>query len=170
MNGQFRTINHPPSAPGITNCAPLLALLCFQSYITGLNFLVTSNYQKMNINQKSICPFEDIEPPMKKQRSFKVKSSSNLDSPAYQKDGQSERRKSLTITSIGRYLSKKLTKRATGKNVKMIRIQSTQYRDLRRNNSIRSVDFWEEDWATMKRRRSSLSKPVNTVKRTVVEE
>ena len=52
----------------------------------------------------------------------------------------------------------------------MIRIQSTQYRDLRRNNSIRSVDFWEEDWATMKRRRSSLSKPLNTVKRTVVEE
>lgn len=121
----------------------------------------------MNKNQKSICPFEDIQPPMKKQRSFKVKSSSNLESNEPSKE---ERRKSLTITSIGRYLSKKLTKRATGKNVKMIRIQSTQYRDLRRNNSIRSVDFWEEDWATMKRRRSSLSKPLNTVKRTVVEE
>ena len=121
----------------------------------------------MNRNQKSICPFEDIPPPMKKQRSFKVKSSSSIQSNEPSKD---ERRKSLTITSIGRYLSKKLTKRATGKNVKMIRIQSTQYRDLRRNNSIRSVDFWEEDWATMKRRRSSLSKPLNTVKRTVVEE
>ena len=122
---------------------------------------------KMTSNQKSICPFEDIQPPMKKQKSFKVKSSSSIQSNEPSKD---ERRKSLTITSIGRYLSKKLTKRATGKNVKMIRIQSTQYRDLRRNNSIRSVDFWEEDWATMKRRRSSLSKPLNTVKRTVVEE
>lgn len=127
----------------------------------------------MNIqtSQNNICPFEGIEPPKIHQKmSFKVKSSSNLEpnEPKIEKD-LTERRKSLTITSIGRYLSKKLTKRATGnKNgrtgVKMVRIQSTQYRDLRRNNSIRSVDFWEEDWATMKRRRSSLSKPnSNTV-------
>ena len=168
MNAQFRENQSPTESTCddkilATDGAILVSLLYKLRIISRIIKF------KMNSNQKNICPFEDIQPPMKKQRSFKVKSSSSIQNS--NETSKDERRKSLTITSIGRYLSKKLTKRATsGKNVKMIRIQSTQYRDLRRNNSIRSVDFWEEDWATMKRRRSSLSKPLNTVKRTVVEE
>ena len=54
--------------------------------------------------------------------------------------------------SIGRFITKKLTKRALRKQ-KLVRIAPK--RGLTRNTSINSVDFWEEEWATIKKRRST---------------
>ena len=98
-----------------------------------------------------ICPFDANIPKPVVPKSI---SKSSIRSASVKLDN-SNRRKSLG-QSIGRFISKKLTKRSKPKIVKLTKItHAGQKRGLQRNSSIKSVDFWEEEWATIKKRRSS---------------
>ena len=116
-----------------------------------------------NSKNQMICPFESMAPP-----SERVRSSSEpltLNDTKMTPDDLSmpddlERRKSLSISTIGRYLSKKITKTiamtATAiplnspkqKLIPIVHESSimNHEKDMRRNISIKSVAFWEEEF------------------------
>ena len=103
----------------------------------------------------TICPFDAYEPAMKRvdhptTRRLSV-SVNNLDIHTTVKRENSSRKRGLK--SLGRFLSKKLLRRSmTSKKHAEIPIRS---KNFNRQNSIRSVEFWEEDFVKVAKRRSN---------------
>ena len=115
-----------------------------------------------NSKNQMICPFESMAPPSDRVRSSSEPSTLNdlkmtPDDFSTMSDDL-ERRKSLSISTIGRYLSKKITKTiamtATAiplnspkqKLIPIVHESSIHEKDMRRNISIKSVAFWEEEF------------------------
>ena len=115
-----------------------------------------------NSKNQMICPFESMAPPSERVRSSSEPSTFNdlkltPDDLSTMSDDL-ERRKSLSISTIGRYLSKKITKTiamtATAiplnspkqKLIPIVHESSIHEKDMRRNISIKSVAFWEEEF------------------------
>ena len=117
-----------------------------------------------NTKNQMICPFESMAPPSERVRSSSEPSTLNdlkmtPDDLSTMSDDL-ERRKSLSISTIGRYLSKKITKTiamtATAipmnspkqKLIPIVHESSIMNhdKDMRRNISIKSVAFWEEEF------------------------
>ena len=115
-----------------------------------------------NTKNQMICPFETMAPPSDRVRSSSEPSTLNdlkmtPDDLSTISDDL-ERRKSLSISTIGRYLSKKITKTiamtATAiplnspkqKLIPIVHESSIMNHDMRRNISIKSVAFWEEEF------------------------
>ena len=121
----------------------------------------------LNTKNQLICPFEGMAPPS--DGNSRIRSKSEPWTLNEIKDDLSalpddlERRKSLSISTIGRYLSKKITKTiamtstlsgtANSSKQKLIPIvhesslnQDKDMTHMRRNISIKSVAFWEEEF------------------------
>ena len=64
-----------------------------------------------------------------------------------------KRRRSIG-TSLSKFITRKIRRKSSGQNrAKMVKIRSTT--QMRRNTSVKSIDFWEEEYgATVRRRRS----------------
>ena len=123
-----------------------------------------------NTKNQLICPFEALAPPSDRVRSRSEPSTLNdlKDdlSPLTSISDDLERRKSISISTIGRYLSKKITKTiAMTATLSATAIQNSSPKqklipivhessimnhdkDMRRNISIKSVAFWEEEFPT----------------------
>ena len=111
-----------------------------------------------------ICPFESMAPPSERVRSSSEPSTLNdLKDDLTTIPDDLDRRKSLSISTIGRYLSKKITKTiamtATAIPLNSEKFQKQKLipivheseimsheKDMRRNISIKSVAFWEEEF------------------------
>ena len=117
-----------------------------------------------NSKNQMICPFESMAPPSDRVRSSSEPLTFNdlkmtPDDLSTMSDDL-ERRKSLSISTIGRYLSKKITKTIAmtataiplnSQKQKLIPIVHesdimNHDKDMRRNISIKSVAFWEEEF------------------------
>ena len=112
-----------------------------------------------NTKNQIICPFESMAPPSERVRSSSEPSTLNdLKDDFSSMPDDLDRRKSLSISTIGRYLSKKITKTiamtATAiplnspkqKLIPIVHESSIMNHDMRRNISIKSVAFWEEEF------------------------
>ena len=115
-----------------------------------------------NTKNQVICPFESMTPSSDRVRSSSEPSTLNdLKDDLTTVPDDLERRKSLSISTIGRYLSKKITKTiamtATAiplnsnpkqKLTPIVHESSimSHDKDMRRNISIKSVAFWEEEF------------------------
>ena len=114
-----------------------------------------------NTKNQIICPFESMAPPSERVRSSSEPSTLNdLKDDLSSMPDDLDRRKSLSISTIGRYLSKKITKTIAmtataiplnSQKQKLIPIVHesdimNHDKDMRRNISIKSVAFWEEEF------------------------
>ena len=120
------------------------------------------NIRMQNSKNQMICPFESMAPPSERVRSSSEPSTLNdlkmIPDDLSTMSDDLERRKSLSISTIGRYLSKKITKTiamtATAiplnspkqKLIPIVHESSIHEKDMRRNISIKSVAFWEEEF------------------------
>ena len=58
------------------------------------------------------------------------------------------RRRSLGA-SLGKFITKKIIRKSIGSKPKLTRVRSGHR--IRRQTSVKSIDFWEEDWATIRK-------------------
>ena len=62
------------------------------------------------------------------------------------------RRRSLGA-SLGKFITKKIIRKSIGAKPKLTRVRSAH--KIRRQTSVKSIDFWEEDWATIRKNTKS---------------